>query len=256
VSSKIKNQQNKPMKTTKSLNHTASSLVDPGFSTTGHTLKQFLTISIAGILALSAPGMAKAQLSFTATVGGVPSVSDATLDNLDEPSPSILTLSGNAYLITGNFPQTAPPYFSGSTAAYFGESPTTGLDASQFVGVEPGGSATFNFSTSQNYFGILWGSVDGGNTLTFYNSLNNVIGSINGTDIPGAPLDFQNNPDETFYVNITSTTPFSKVVATSSVYSFEFDDIAYAEVVPEPAGTVLFGAGLFILGFVMRRKSA
>lgn len=223
------------MKTTKSLNH-------------------YVSISIAAILALSAPGIAKAQFTITDAVGGVPSVSYATLENFDEPSPSILTLAGNAYLVTGGATDISAPYFSGSTAAYFGESPTTGNDASQFVGVEIGGSATLSFSTPQTYFGILWGSVDVGNLLSFYNSEDNFIGSIAGENVPGAPLDGQLDPNNTIYVNITSTTPFSKIVATSSVNSFEFDDVAYA-VVPEPASTVLFSGGLFMLGFVLRRKS-
>jgi len=126
-------------------------------------MEKYLSISIASILALSAPGIAKAQLYVTADIGGVPTVSSATLENFDEPSPSIRTLSGNAYLVTGGrgLPDYyTAPYFSGSTAAYFGESPAIGYDASQYVAVETGGSATLSFSTPQNYLGLLWGSVD------------------------------------------------------------------------------------------------
>jgi len=213
-------------------------------------MKKHLSISIACILACSVPGTAKAQLSITATMGGVPTVSGATLANLNEAAPPILTLSGPAYLITGEVTGVAArPYFSGSTAAYFGESPAYGLDASQYVSVLSGGSATFNFSTPQKYFGLLWGSIYFGDRLTFYDSANNVIGSVSGGDVPGVTIHDVNNPDQTMYVNITSTTAFSRVVATQTVKpAFEFDDIAYAQVVPEPASCVLFGAGLCILG--------
>jgi hypothetical protein len=187
-------------------------------------------------------------------------VSYATLDNLDEPSPSILTLAGDAVLATGpNYSvQYVPPVYSGSTAAYFGEPASdTPYETSQYVAAWGDGSATLSFSTPQNYFGLLWGSVGPGDCLTFYDSENNVIGEVFGSEIPGAPYDYVNSsPDCSPYVNITSTTPFSSVVATTTTPSFEFDDVAYADVVPEPANTVLFSTGLFILGFVLRRKSA
>jgi len=222
-------------------------------------MNKYLSISIASILVFSAPGIAKAQFSITAQVGGVPTVSGASLENFNEPSPSILTFSGSAYLVTGPNYGVAylPPYFSGSTAAFFGESPTYGSDSSQYVAVWGNGSATLSFATPQHYLGLLWGTVGTGDRLTFYDSANNVIGTVLGTDVPGAPLDGLNNPNDTLYVNITSTTAFSRVVVTEPASpSFEFDDVAYAQVIPEPAISVLFSAGLFILGFVLRRKSA
>lgn len=249
------------MKTTESLNINELSLVNPGFSTTGNTVKKYLSISIAGFLALSAPGIAKAQFTITATIGGVPTVSGATLENFDEPSPSILTLSGPAYLQTGpsgGYGEPTPPYFSGSTAAFFGESPANGYDASQFVGIESGGSATLSFSTPQYYLGLLWGSVDQDNLnfLTFYDSANNVIGTVGGGDIW---TQFGNEPPPTgtAYVNITSTTAFSSVVATDPwgiPESFEFDDVAYAQVVPEPSSLSLLAFGMFGIALLRRHR--
>ncbi len=218
-------------------------------------MKKHLSISLASILALSAPGIAKAQLYVTAEIGGVPSVSGATLETFDEPSPSILTLSGPAYVLTGTDGYASAPYFSGSTAAYFGESPTIGNDATPYVAVEPGGSATLSFSTPQYYFGILWGSVDqdGMNTLTLYDSANNVIGSVDGGDINsllgGWPFS-----TGTAYVNITSTTAISSIVANTSGLPFEFDDVAYAMVVPEPASLSLLAFGMFGIALLRRHR--
>ena len=61
----------------------------------------------------------------------------------------------------------------------------------------------------------------------------------------------------TFYVNINSTLSFTTVVATSSQYAFEFDNVAFnaTSVVPEPATIFLFGAGLLGLGFIGVRRS-
>lgn len=74
------------------------------------------------------------------------------------------------------------------------------------------------------------------NVLTFYDSANNVIGTVYGGNV--TVIDDSTGPNGTAYVNITSAVAFSRVVATATpIYpeSFEFDDIAYALVVPEPA---------------------
>ena len=85
--------------------------------------------------------------------------------------------------------------------------------------------------------------------------MNNPIGTILGSDITGV------NPQDTGvngtgYVNISSSTPFSSVIARSTSNSFEFDDVAYTQVVPEPASGLLLSAGLVGLGFMRRRKSS
>jgi PEP-CTERM motif len=219
-------------------------------------MKKHLSLSITAMLAVSTPIMTNAQLYVSATVGGVPSVSSATLENFNGPNPSILTLSGSAFLTTGNFPLTYyPPTFSGSTAAYFGETPTSGFDNSQYVVVEPNGSATLNFPTPEHYLGLEWGSVDAGNTLSFYDISNNLIGTVVGTQIPGDPIGLAGDfsAASSPYVEITSGTAFTKVVATTGLPSFEFDDVAFSPV-PEPTSFVLFGAGLCMAGVALRKK--
>jgi len=225
-------------------------------------MKTHLSIAIVGVLASSLPNVANAQILVSDQIGGVPSVSGATLETFNESTPPILTLSGNAYLVTGGrgFPDYyTAPYFSGSTAAYFGESPAVGYDASQFVAVETGGSATLNFSSPQNYLGLLWGSVDvNNNYLTFYDGSHNVIGTVLGTAVTG--VDGGGDANGTAFVNITSTIPFSSVVVnttgTQGFWSFEFDDVAYAMVVPEPTTSVLLVGGLGVLGVRLRRKAS
>jgi hypothetical protein len=57
------------------------------------------------------------------------------------------------------------------------------------------------------------------------------------------------------YVNVNSTLPFNRVVATSSNYAFEVDNIAFNETtVPEPASVALVGIGLLAVGWRSRRR--
>ena len=105
-------------------------------------MKKHLSITIASILALSGFGIARAQITYTLASDGLPSFNNPTLETFNEPSPSILTLSGPAYLLTGSSSLGSTPFFYGSTASYFGEPvDSNGFDASQYIAVNPGGSA-------------------------------------------------------------------------------------------------------------------
>ena len=154
-------------------------------------MKTTLSVLMSGLLALSAPGVAKSQFSITATVGGLPGVSGASLATFNESSPSILGLSGSAYLVTGPNYGVAyiPPCFSGSQAAFFGESTMAGFnnypwDGSQYLAVWDGGSATLHFASPQNYLGLLWSTIGTGDNLTFYDNANHVIGTVSGGNLP------------------------------------------------------------------------
>lgn len=217
-------------------------------------MKKYLITSLAGICLFVAPDLLNAQILVNSQVGGIPSVSGATLQNFDGTLPSILTLSG-ASQTSGSGATYAAPYFSGSTASYFGESPVTGADNTSFIAISGNGTATFNFSTPQNYFGILIGSLDSGDSLSFYDSSHTLIGTITGSNMVGnGDLGGDRGINGTVYVNINSTTPFSEVVVTTPVSSFEFDDVAYANVVPEPTSCAIAVAGLGIFGLLRRQK--
>ena len=126
----------------------------------------------------------------------------------------------------------AMPYMSGANDLNFNSSTLYGQDPTTYLTTGTG-QAILTFPGSEQYLGILWGSVDTYNTLSFYNGNGGLIGSLTGSQvIAGA------NGDQgitgTVYVNLWSDTAFSKVIATSSSYAFEFDDVAYSAV-PEPA---------------------
>jgi hypothetical protein len=91
--------------------------------------------------------------------------------------------------------------------------------------------------------------------LSFYDGAT-LVGSITGSDVTASPNGDQ-SINGTLYVNIDATgaTAFDRVVATSSQYAFEFDNVAFnPDPVPEPMGLSLFGTALLGL-FAVRRRT-
>lgn len=148
----------------------------------------------------------------------------------------------------------AAPYVSGSNGVGFlNPDQPTGVDTSNYLSTGIG-SVVLEFNSFQNYFGLLWGSVDSYNTLSFYNG-GTLVGSFTGTDI-WASANGDQGQLGTYYVNFTDLDgTFNKVVASSSGYAFEFDNVAYnAHGVPD-SGSTLALLGLVATGMIaLRRK--
>ncbi len=110
--------------------------------------------------------------------------------------------------------------------------------------------------------GLLWGSVDSYNTLSFYDGTT-LLFNFTGLDVDSLANGNQGAAG-TLYVNINSATPFDRVVASSSAYAFEFDNVALAvdpitlpvNGVPEPGTLALLGLGLLAGITTRRRRSA
>ncbi len=147
-----------------------------------------------------------------------------------------------------------PPYLSSGNGAPFGD-PNDGADATHYLSTGIG-SVALALPGQENYIGLLWGSVDNYNTLSLYNGTT-LVGSVTGSQVTNS-ADGNQGQSGTFYVNITSTDSFNRVVATSSSYAFEFDNVAYnGSAVPEPSTLVLAGvAALGGLGMWARRRRA
>lgn len=243
-------------------------------------MKRFLSLpltlgAVATMLSLAGPS-ARAGLVIDSVVGGSPTgVNYANFDNLAlgtsgglatvvGPTSSTLTVSftGDAATVMGSVGgRYAAPYLSADNATNFGNVPTSGQDTTHYLSTGIG-SVVMDFSTSQHYFGLLWGSVDGYNSLQFFDH-GTSVGLLTGSDV-AASANGDQGLNGTYYVNITSDLAFDRVVASSSNYAFEFDNVGFGlrgpgiRAVPEPGSIALVATGIGGLGAmtVFRRRKA
>ncbi len=202
---------------------------------------------------------ARASITIDASVGGAPTgVNYASFDTLPLGSAGgtssgiSVSFGGDAQAVQGSQSGVyAAPYLSNGNGTLFGDS-SNGPDTTTYLSTGIG-SVTLDMPGQEKYVGLLWGSVDSYNTLSLYNG-STLVGSLTGTDVTS---NANGNQGElgTFYVNVNSTESFDRVVATSSSYAFEFDNVAYnATAVPEPSSFVLaiFG-GMGMLTYARMR---
>jgi len=229
-----------------------------------NVIKPILVASALGLGIFGFTIDARATLLVSASVGGAPNGANyVNFDNLPlgngagvSGGVGVTFTSGDAAAVAGALVNRyAAPYLSNGNGASFGDF-SNGPDTTNYLSTGIG-SVTLTFSTDHHYLGLLWGSVDGYNTLSFYDGAN-LVGLITGADV-WASANGDQGVNGSYYANITSDIPFDSVVASSSNYAFEFDNVAYVSEagtnganppanVPEPSALALFCTA--VLGFV------
>ena len=225
-------------------------------------------VAVAAVIAcLGMSSESPASLVIDSVVGGQPLATGnyVNFDNLNLGNAGGMSggvevnLTDNGQIVTGAVGgQYAAPFLSNSNGVLFGDANPSGADTTQYVSTGSTGSvaeaqAELVFSGPVQYLGLLWGSVDDYNTLTFtFEDM--TTQSITGLDVTAAANGDQGE-NGTFYVNITSTQAFTSVVATSSRFAFEFDNVAYGPVVPEPISGLLWAGFFGATAFIRRRRT-
>lgn len=232
-----------------------------------------LMFAFASVIAVSFATPAMASLQIVSVVGGQPAngVNYVNFDALplgatggNAPNTAntdyiAVSFTPNAQVVSGSASgQYAAPFLSSSNGTLFGDN-NNGPDTTRYLtsgstGDTAGAAVNLEFTSGQQYLGLLWGSVDDYNTLTFHYT-DNTTESITGLDV-SALANGDQGEQGTYYVNINAMKPFDKVVATSSDFAFEFDNVAYSQSpIPEPA-TLLVWSALGCLGIAAYRRHA
>lgn len=222
------------------------------------------SLAIAGgaVLASGFAASAQAALVVDASVGGAPAgLTYVNFNNLAIGSAGgssgglTVSFTGDGLVTTGTTPGIqAAPFISNSNGVPFGDATVSGPDTTRYLSTGIG-SVTIALPGDRLYLGLLWGSVDSYNTLSFYEGAS-LVGSLTGLDVT-AGANGNQGASGTYYVNVTSDEVFNRIVATSTSYAFEIDNVSYnPNPVPEPVSPGLFGLGMLGIGFVRRRKLA
>lgn len=155
----------------------------------------------------------------------------AAKSGLDSTAPIVFANGGGTISFNDTATYSSPPsgLYSGSVSGTAAAPWTAaGADKANYLAAEPNSSVSMNFNSEQKYFGVLWGSVDQYNSLSFYDN-GKLVDTVSGSQI-AANANGNQTAQGSYIVNMdfTNGAAFNQVVATSTSPAFEFDSVAYS----------------------------
>jgi hypothetical protein len=208
------------------------------------TLAPYRLPILAGV-AVFVPFAAAAQNSVTInqTLSYLPQNSSINLLDLGDSNGINGRVTNNAVSFNGGSIN-----FLGNAGIFHGSAPglaaapwtPSGLESRNYFAAQPNGDITLDFSSSQKYFAINWGSIDRYNSMQFYQD-NSLVRSVTGSEIVANPNGVQ-NASGSYLVNFTfnNEASFDRVVMKSTTPAFEFNIIAFA---PTPIDLSVINGG-------------
>lgn len=179
-------------------------------------------------------------LSTTVTAGPTSAEFGAVTIDFDSAPPAGWSYSGGALFTTSIGGITAVP--PGATGNFWSIGPSGGQDGPGLVTLAGGAS----------YYGFLWGSPDGYNSVSFYDGAT-LLGSFTGAAVY-PPANGDQSVGLFFNAFAGAGEKITRIEFGSSSNAFETDNHAVVAV-PEPETYALMLAGLGVLGFVARRRA-
>jgi hypothetical protein len=203
--------------------------------------------TITGLALATVLGATSAQAAILLSIGGT-GTGSTNYDFTGPPPPPGTTFN----LGTGSIQTTTIP---NTSVTPFGLTPV----GANYLAVQAGAGSSFTFPITSNltYFGLLWGSVDNYNTITFSG-----IGgtqSFTGSNVLAADPTLVNHStgaNGTDYVNFSNFGPgFNTVTFTAGQPAFELANVSYTvSAVPEPATWAMMILGFLGIGLISYRR--